>query len=93
MKTILEKILEERLKLTGGGRNRSKSKHEIALTQIVNSTVKGDYKAWRVLLELMERHGLFEKHSQPDPAKDLTGNDDALLASFIASLGLTTEKP
>jgi hypothetical protein len=51
--TVLESALKAKVLVTDGGRRVSKSKLEVAITQVANKAASGDLKAVQMVLALM----------------------------------------
>jgi hypothetical protein len=51
--TVVSNALKSKVTVTEGGRRRTKSKLEVAITQVTNKAAAGDLKALRMILGLM----------------------------------------
>lgn len=51
--TLLNKALDEKVTLTHEGRPRKVSKREVIITQLVNKSAKADFRALKLLLEMV----------------------------------------
>ena len=67
LKTLLNKALNELVVVTENGGRRKISKREAIVTQLVNGSAKGDFKAIQILLGMLRD---IEGHAEPaaDPA-------------------------
>jgi hypothetical protein len=51
--TVVSNALKSKVTVTEGGRRRTKSKLDVAITQVTNKAAAGDLKALRMILGLM----------------------------------------
>jgi hypothetical protein len=65
LKTLLNKALNELVIVTENGGRRKISKREAIITQLVNCSAKGDFKAVQILLAMLRD---IEGHAEPGAA-------------------------
>jgi hypothetical protein len=65
LKTLLNKALNELVIVTENGGRRKISKREAIITQLVNCSAKGDFKAVQILLGMLRD---IEGHAEPGAA-------------------------
>lgn len=58
--TLLKRNLSKKIKITENGRKIKLSKLEIIIRQTMNAAVKGDLKATKIILDLLNEKGLME---------------------------------
>jgi Family of unknown function (DUF5681) len=82
LKTIAQRVMEETVTIIENGQRRTVTKKVAAITQIVNSAVKGDRQSAPVFLKLVEIVDAEDSSvSQSSPESDL-----AVIAGAIARL-------
>jgi Family of unknown function (DUF5681) len=90
LKTLLNKALNELVIVTESGGRRKISKREAIVTQLVNGSAKGDFKAIQILLGMLRD---IEGHAEPgaaDPAI-FTETDPQIIERIRARLRGTKE--
>ena len=90
LKTLLNKALNELVIVTESGGRRKISKREAIVTQLVNGSAKGDFKAIQILLGMLRD---IEGHAEPgaaDPAI-FTEADPQIIQRIRARLRGTKE--
>jgi hypothetical protein len=83
---ILENALNAKVTIREGGRSRSVSKFEVAVTRVINEAASGDAKALTSVLALIKTFNLIDKLPEPDIQKALTANDDRLIEDLMARI-------
>jgi hypothetical protein len=89
LKSLLNKALNELVVVTENGGRRKISKREAIVTQLVNGSAKGDFKAIQILLGMLRD---IEGHAEPaaDPAI-FTEADPQIIQRIRARLRGTKE--
>jgi hypothetical protein len=81
LKTLLNKALNELVVVTENGGRRKVSKREAIITQLVNCSAKGDFKAIQILLAMLRD---IEGHAEPGAADhDMFTEADAQIIQRI----------
>ena len=80
LKTDVKRTLAMPVKVKEGGRTRTKSTQEAALMVLRESALKGNTRAFARFLELALRFN----NDEAGPAQQLTADDRAILAAYVA---------
>jgi Family of unknown function (DUF5681) len=90
LKTLLNKALNELVVVTESGERRKISKREAIVTQLVNGSAKGDFKAIQILLGMLRD---IEGHAEPGAIDHdvLTEADPQIIERIRARLRGTKE--
>jgi uncharacterized protein DUF5681 len=84
---ILQEVIRQKISVTEGGKTRRLPTLEVMLRRLVNESVKGDQKALKLLLSLVDR---YSESSESDlHINELLSEDQAILKQFLEGAGGT----
>jgi len=89
LSTLLSEALNEPVIVTENGRRRKISKRQAIIKQLVNQSAKGDWRAAKFLLDIVQD---IERRTEPETAEDGFGwADEQVLEQLRARFSLTEE--
>jgi len=89
LSTLLSEALNEPVIVTENGRRRKISKRQAIIKQLVNQSAKGDWRAAKFLLDIVQD---IERRTEPETAEDGFGwADEQVLEQLRARFSLREE--
>ena len=80
LSTLLSEALNEPVIVTENGRRRKVSKREAIIKQLVNRSAKGDWRAAKILLDILQD---LERRAEPESAEDAFGAADEKVIELL----------
>jgi hypothetical protein len=73
LSTVLSEALNERVIIADNGGRRKISKRQAIIKQIVNQAAKGDWRAAKLLFDILQE---IERRAEPEPSESALGSAD-----------------
>ena len=73
LSTVLSEALNERVIIAENGGRRKISKRQAIIKQIVNQAAKGDWRAAKLLFDILQE---IERRTEPEPSESAFGSAD-----------------
>jgi hypothetical protein len=73
LSTVLSEALNERVIIAENGGRRKISKRQAIIKQIVNQAAKGDWRAAKLLFDILQE---IERRTEPEPSANAFGSED-----------------
>jgi hypothetical protein len=73
LSTVLSEALNERVIIAENGGRRKISKRQAIIKQIVNQAAKGDWRAAKLLFDILQE---IERRTEPEPSENAFGSED-----------------
>ena len=73
LSTVLSEALNERVIIAENGGRRKISKRQVIIKQIVNQAAKGDWRAAKLLFDILQE---IERGTEPEPSESAFGSAD-----------------
>jgi hypothetical protein len=82
---VLQDIIRQKISVTEGGKTRRLPALEVMLRRLVNDSLKGDQKALKLLLSLVDRYS--ESSESETHLDELLSEDEAIMQRFLEDAG------
>jgi hypothetical protein len=91
-RTVIEEVLNQRIRLRDGGRPRSITNFDAFVLTIVRAAIQCNPKAWAPTLALIRSAGILGEEPDASSQEPFTADDEALIADFLARHGSETNR-
>jgi hypothetical protein len=88
---ILQDVIQQKIAVTENGKTKRLSALEVMFRRLANDALRGDARAMKLLLSLVERYG--ESAEAALPLAELLAEDRAILETYLSELGGSAVEP
>lgn len=79
---VLQAIIQQKIRVTENGKTRWIPAFEVMFRRLANDAMRGDQKAVKFLLSLIDRYG--DSPQATLPLRELLAEDEAILAQYLS---------